>query len=201
MTKTFIGGDTTVTIPVGTVGALTNLGVKVSTFGSATASFDKAGDLVADFKVTGGYAGAYDEILHQGSGLTFSDTHGSITVSDFRIDTHHNIVYGDVSLTVNGQTTSLSNVDIFNIGKGLALTFTSDAIAAVNTALGSSLTTAVPVGTAAPAPVANPLPVCIEQNPLFTAIFGAGGQPCCNRADHAIGALGAPCAQCIETTA
>ena len=161
--NTLIGGDTLVTVPEGTVAALKGLNVAVSGFGSAKLSFDTAGDLLADFPITGGYAGAYGVILHQGSGLTFSDSHGSITVSDFRVDTRTDVVYGDVTLKTGSTSVSENNVDIFNIGAGLSLTFTNDAINAVNTALGSSLTTAVPVGTAAPHPVANPLPTSFEE--------------------------------------
>ncbi len=174
-TNTLIGGDTLVTVPEGTVAALTGLDVTVSGFGSAKLSFDGAGDLLADFPITGGYEGAYDVILHQGSGLTFSDSHGSITVSDFRVNTQTDVVYGDVSLTAGSTTVSENNVDIFNIGSGLSLTFTGDAIAAVNEALGSSLTTAVPVGTAAPNPIANPLPSSFEELGLVRAVFGDFG--------------------------
>jgi len=169
--NTLIGGDTLVTVPKGTVAALTKLDVNVSGFGSANLSFDAAGDLLADFPITGGYADAYDVILHQGSGLTFSDSHGSITVSDFRVDTHTDVVYGDVALKTGSTSVSENNVDIFNIGAGLSLTFTSDAIGAVNEALGSSLTTAVPVGTAAPHPVANPLPTSFEELSLVRDFF------------------------------
>ena len=173
--NTLIGGDTLVTVPEGTVAALTGLNVAVSGFGSAKLSFDGAGDLLADFPITGGYEGAYDVILHQGSGLTFSDSHGSITVSDFRVDTQTDVVYGDVSLKTGSTAVSENNVDIFNIGSGLSLTFTGDAIAAVNDALGSSLTTAVPVGTAAPNPIANPLPSSLEELGIVRAIFGDFG--------------------------
>src|SRR5271165_3846505 len=169
--NTLIGGDTLVTVPKGTVAALTKLDVNVSGFGSANLSFDAAGDLLADFPITGGYADAYDVILHQGSGLTFSDSHGSITVSDFRVDTHTDVVYGDVALKTGSTSVSENNVDIFNIGAGLSLTFTSDAIGAVNEALGSSLTTAVPVGTAAPHQVANPLPTSFEELSLVRDFF------------------------------
>ena len=173
--NTLIGGDTLVTVPEGTVAALTKLGVDVSGFGSANLSFDAAGDLLADFPITGGYDGAYDVILHQGSGLTFSDSHGSITVSDFRIDTQTDVVYGDVTLKTGSTSVSENNVDIFSIGAGLSLTFTNDAIAAVNEALGSSLTTAVPVGTAAPHPVANPLPTSFEEFSLVRDLFNDYG--------------------------
>jgi len=169
--NTLIGGDTVVTVPEGTVAALTGLDVTVSGFGSAKLSFDTAGDLLADFPITGGYAGAYDVILHQGSGLSLLDSHGSITVSDFRVDTQTDVVYGDVSLKTGSTTVSESNVDLFNIGSGLSLTFTNDAIGAVNKALGSSLTTAVPVGTAAPNPVANPLPTSFEEWRLVRDLF------------------------------
>lgn len=169
--NTLIGGDTLVTVPEGTVAALTKLGVHVSGFGSANLSFDAAGDLLADFPITGGYDGAYDVILHQGSGLTFSDSHGSITVSDFRVDTQTDVVYGDVTLKTGSTSVSENNVDIFKIGAGLSLTFTNDAIAAVNEALGSSLTTAVPVGTAAPHPLANPLPTSFEELSFVRDLF------------------------------
>jgi hypothetical protein len=173
--NTLIGGDTLVTVPQGTVAALTGLNVEVSGFGSANLSFDTAGDLLADFPITGGYAGAYDVILHQGSGLTFSDSHGSITVSDFRVDTQTDVVYGDVSLKTGSTNVRENNVDIFNIGAGLSLTFTNDAIRAVNEALGSSLSTAVPVGTAAPHPVANPLPTSFEEFSLVRDFFNDYG--------------------------
>ena len=171
MSKTLIGGDTVLTIPEGTVAALVGLDVTVSGYGSAQLAFDSGGDLNADFAITGGFLGATDTILHQGSGLTFSDANGSITISDFRIDTRQDIVYGDVSLTTGGTTTQESDVDLLKIGSGLSLTFTADAIAAVNDALGSALTTAVAVGTAAINPITNPLPVWLEENSYIRGLF------------------------------
>ncbi len=169
--NTIIGGDTIVTVPESTVAALESLHVRVTGYGSAQLSTDSSGDLLAQFPITGGYAGPYDTILHEGSGLRFADAHGSIRVSDFRIDTQTDIVYGDVHLTEGSTTINESNVDLFAIGAGDALTFTSDAISAVNAALGSSLTTAVAVGTAAPAPILNPLPAYIEESSVIRGLF------------------------------
>jgi hypothetical protein len=64
-----------------------------------------------------------------------------------------------------------NNVDIFKIGSGLSLTFTNDAIVAVNEALGASLTTAVAVGTAAPRPLVNPLPISFEELGIVRDFF------------------------------
>jgi hypothetical protein len=175
MTNTLIGGDTTLTVPTGTVEALTGLNVSVSGLGSAEVGLDAAGDLVADFPITGGYEGVYDVILHQGSGLSFSDSHGFIDISDLRIDTRTDVVYGDVSLQTGSTTINESDVDLFNIGTGDKLTFTNDALSAVNLALGSNLSPSVQVGTATPHPISNPLPVSIEEAPLVQGVLGLLG--------------------------
>ena len=55
-------------------------------------------------------------------------------MSDFRIDIRTDLVYGDVSLKTGSTSVNDNNVDIFNIGAGLSLTFTNDAIGAMNAA-------------------------------------------------------------------
>nr|MDQ3641335.1 hypothetical protein [Actinomycetota bacterium] len=88
------GKQTAVKLDAGTAGALQSLGVSVAPVGSAT--FDSATSTVS-FPITGGFAAIHSDkgykpgyiagnVVHQASGLRFSDGSRSIEVTDFVVD-------------------------------------------------------------------------------------------------------------------
>ncbi len=169
-TESIIGGETSVDLS--SAATLTSLGVTVTGLGSAKIE-NSNGEVVAVFPITGGTEeSGGDVILHQGSGLELSDAAGYVKLSDFRVDTNTDIVYADV--TTKAGTSS--DVAVFDIGSGAALTLTSAAASVVDTALGTTaITTSVVIGSAAPDPVANPLPVWFEEWAPERALFGDYG--------------------------
>lgn len=173
-TEAIIGGETTVTISAAIVSVLSGLpGFKATGLGSAKLSTDKSGDLLAEFPITGGTKDATgDVILHQDSGLELSDASGYIKITDLRVDTNTDVVYADV-ITASG---TLTDVAVFDIGAGAALTVTAAAAAAIDAALGTKAVTAgLKIGSAAPDPVLNPLPTSFEESPLLRDLFGEFG--------------------------
>ena len=152
-TRPIIGGDTAVTLT--SAATLQSLGVSVAQIGSA--SLDTSGDTpVAKFPVTGGTEGPGADvsvILHQGSGLELNDSTGTLDLRDFLIDTQNSVV--DANVTVNGN--DAGHVAVFDIGAGDSLTLTPAAADLANQVLGlTTLTPNIPIGIAAPAPIALP---------------------------------------------
>jgi hypothetical protein len=99
------GVSTNVAVDAGTLKALTGLGVKVSTEGTATLT---AGTL--SFPITGGMAVIHSDksyqpgyitgaIPHEGSGVTFSAGKKSLTVENFVVDPGSSMLYAQVGGT------------------------------------------------------------------------------------------------------
>ncbi len=148
-----IGGQTVIDLT--SAATLASLDVTVSPLGSASIEAD--GDQVlASFGITGGTldggSGAA-VILHQGSGLGLADSAGSLSLSDFLVDTQNNVV--DANVVVNGV--SAGNLAVFNLGTDGALTLTMSAADVVDATLGTqAITSSTVIGFAAPSPVALP---------------------------------------------
>ena len=154
-----IGGITTVTLV--SAPTLTGAGVTVSTLGTATAS--AVGDFpVVKFPITGGdlsasFAGT---IAHNGSGLKLTTATGTISLTNFLIDT--------VSLTLSGAvafgTTTLSNVPLFslsansNTASPFDLKLSATAAGALSTVLGVPNLSGALIATAATAPITAAIP-------------------------------------------
>jgi hypothetical protein len=94
------GKSTSVTLDPGTAKALSGLGVAVAPVGSAT--FDSATSTVG-FPITGGFAAIHSDhgykpgyiagtVIHQASGLKFSNAAASIEVTDFVVDPGNSIL-------------------------------------------------------------------------------------------------------------
>jgi hypothetical protein len=128
--------DGTSEIDLTSVDTLTSLGIAVQASGFAT--LDTSGTTpTAVIPVTGGSqvtASGLDRILHQGSGLTLSDTNGSVSLDDFFIDESTRRVFANV--TVDGQ--SVGNLAALRIGHdGSTLLLTGKAASALDEALGT----------------------------------------------------------------
>ena len=105
-----VGGITTVTLV--SAPTLTGAGVAVTPLGTATATAGAGGIPVVRFPITGGdlsasFAGT---IAHNGSGLRLTTSTGTVSLTNFLIDT--------VSLSLSGAvafgTTTLNNVPLFS---------------------------------------------------------------------------------------
>jgi PEP-CTERM motif len=149
-----VGGVTTVTLV--SAPTLTGAGVTVGLLGTATAVAGP-GVPVVQFPITGGdlsasFAGT---IEHVGSGLSLTTSTGSISLTNFLIDT--------VSLTLSGAvafgTTTLSNVPLFsltnngNAASPFNLTLSATAAGALVNVLGVPNLTGALIATAATAPI------------------------------------------------
>lgn len=148
-----IGGQTVIDLT--SAATLASLDVTISPLGSASIEAD--GDQAfATFGITGGTldsASGNAVILHQGSGLGLSDSAGTLSLSDFLVDTQNNVV--DAHVVVNGV--SAGNLAVFNLGADGALTLTMTAANVVDATLGTqAITSSTVIGFAAPSPVALP---------------------------------------------
>jgi hypothetical protein len=139
-------------------GTLTSLGVTVAGLGSTTVT-SSGGTPVANFPVTGGtrnLLNGSESVLHQGSGLELSDSKGSISLTDFNVDTLNGTI--DANVTIDGQLAG--NVPVFDLGRGVfgpTLTLTTAAAGAVDTTLGTdAITSSTTIGTAIVSPLINP---------------------------------------------
>ena len=145
-TDPIVGGETEVDLT--SAGTLASLGVSVATTGFA--SLDASGATpAAFFPVTGGTedpATGLARVLHQGSGLTLSDANGSLSLSDFFVDSFNSRTYANV--TADGE--DAGNQPVFNIGQdGSSLTLTKRAAATVDRVLGTdAITNMTPIGQA-----------------------------------------------------
>ncbi len=150
-TQPIVGGNTAVTLT--SASTLQSLGVSVTPLGSAWVDSSGA-DPVANFHITGGTEGPGSAlvILHQGSGLQLADSAGTLSLTDFLIDTQNSVI--DANVSVNGQ--SAGNVAVFKLGAdGATLTLTATAATVADKALGTmAITSDVVIGTAAPSPFA-----------------------------------------------
>jgi hypothetical protein len=145
-----LGGTTAVFLT--SAGTLQSLGVSVTPDGTASV-FGQGPYPIATFPITGGTLGSDGSLtlLHQGSGLTLSDSAGSVSLNDFLIDTKNGLI--DANVAVNG--TSAGNVAVFNLGgPGGTLTLTPAAADVVDKALGTTaITSSTTIGTAIPFPL------------------------------------------------
>ncbi len=155
------GQSTNVTLNPSTANALTGLGVKVATYGSATLTGS-----TLSFPITGGFAAIHSDtaykpgyivgsIIHQGSGITLTAGSKSVTLSDFVVDPGDSILTGTVGgkpgiplLTLDG-----TNVKVTPTANGVTLDgtvakLTQTAATALDQAFGTTaLTAGIPLGT------------------------------------------------------
>lgn len=149
-----IGGTTSVTLT--SAPTLTSLGLNIAGTGTATITTGSGGVPVANFRITGNTPA--NLIFHDGSGLIFSAGGNSLAIGNFVINTTTSVITGSVS--VNGGAAA-SGVPLFNIGQGLTLTLSTQALTAFGTTfslppnVANSLSTAV-IGTASITPVPEP---------------------------------------------
>ena len=170
-----VGGFTTVTLV--SAPTLTSAGVTVGILGSATATV-VGGLPVVRFPITGGdlsasFAGT---IAHAGSGLSLTTSTGSISLTNFLIDT--------VSLTLSGAvafgTTTLSNVPLFSLSPNgstaspFDLKLSATAAGALATVLGVPNLSGALIATAATAPITAAIPEP-STYALMLAGLGAAG--------------------------
>lgn len=154
-----VGGVTTVNLV--SAPTLTGAGVTVATLGTASATV-VGGIPVVRFPITGGdlsatFAGT---IAHNGSGLRLTTSTGTVSLTNFLIDT--------VSLTLSGGvafgTTTLSNVPLFNLSTNgnttspFDLKLTATAAGALVTVLGVPNLTGALIATAGTAPITAAIP-------------------------------------------
>jgi PEP-CTERM motif len=142
---TIIGGATSVTLTAAPT--LAGLGLSFSTFGSASTIIGAGGIPTATFLITGGSvndATGKAMIMHNGSGLNFTGGGKALSIGDFLINTTTNVLTGKVQY----GTTTLTDVPLFNIGTGLALSLTSQAAGAFTTVFGAPNLTGTAIGTA-----------------------------------------------------
>jgi hypothetical protein len=155
-----VGGVTTVNLV--SAPTLTGAGVSVGVLGTATATAGPGGIPVVQFPITGGdlsasFAGT---IAHNGSGLRLTTTTGTISLTNFLIDT--------VSLTLSGAvafgTTNLSNVPLFSLSTNTNATSPFDlrlsatAAGALSTVLGVPNLTGALIATAGTVPITAAIP-------------------------------------------
>ena len=155
-----VGGVTTVNLV--SAPTLTAAGVSVAALGTATATAGPGGIPVVRFPITGGdlsatFAGT---IAHNGSGLRLTTSTGTVSLTNFLIDT--------VSLTLSGGvafgTTTLSNVALFNLSTNgnatspFDLKLTATAAGALTTVLGVPNLTGALIATAGTAPITAAIP-------------------------------------------
>jgi hypothetical protein len=112
------GVGTTVTLNTATMAALTSLGVKVTTTGTA-----KLAGSAVTFPITSGYVEIHSNhsfkpgyivgsIEHYGSGLTFSAGGKSLAVSDFVVDPGNSMLYASVGVTPDVPLLSLDGAAV-----------------------------------------------------------------------------------------
>jgi hypothetical protein len=106
-----VGGVTTVTLV--SAPTLTGAGVTVGLLGTATAAPSVGGVPVVQFPITGGdlsasFAGT---IAHNGSGLSLTTSTGSISLTNFLINTVTLNLFGTVAF----GTTTLTDVALFSL--------------------------------------------------------------------------------------
>lgn len=152
---TIIGNQTDVEVTA--FDALTGLGLTLSPFGTAT--IDTTGALpVATFAITGGTVddGTGEAmILHDGSGLTFTDGAVTVTYSNFVIDTATSIL----SSTVSTDGGTPGTINLFTFDDSLNLFLTDAAAGGLTTAFGAPDLGGVQFGTATvDLAVAGPVP-------------------------------------------
>jgi hypothetical protein len=155
-----VGGVTTVNLV--SAATLTGAGVTVAPLGTATATAGPGGIPVVRFPITGGdlsasFAGT---IAHNGSGLRLTTSTGTVSLTNFLIDT--------VSLTLSGAvafgTTTLSNVALFNLSNNgnatspFDLKLTATAAGALTSVLGVPNLTGALIATAGTAPITAAIP-------------------------------------------
>jgi PEP-CTERM motif len=155
-----VGGVTTVTLV--SAPTLTGAGVTVGLLGTATATSGAGGVPVVRFPITGGdlsasFAGT---IAHNGSGLSLTTSTGSVSLTNFLIDT--------VSLSLSGAvafgTTTLSNVPLFSLSSNgnatspFDLKLTATAAGALTSVLGVPNLTGALIATAGTAPITAAIP-------------------------------------------
>jgi PEP-CTERM motif len=155
-----VGGITTVNLV--SAPTLTGAGVTVATLGTATATAGPGGIPIVRFPITGGdlsasFAGT---IAHNGSGLRLTTSTGTVSLTNFLIDT--------VSLSLSGAvafgTTTLSSVPLFSLtNNGNAtspfdLRLTATAAGALTTVLGVPNLTGALIATAGTVPVTAAIP-------------------------------------------
>jgi hypothetical protein len=148
------GQGTTVTLDSATLAALTSLGVKPSTYGTATLSGSNI-----TFPITGGYAEIHSDksfkpgyvigsIEHDGSGLTLTKGATVVTLENFVIDPGNSTLYAtiggkpgipvgfldgsDLQITVEGSTVHLD---------GTKVELTQTAASALDSAFGTTAIT------------------------------------------------------------
>lgn len=105
------GGNTAVALDADTLGALTDLGVTPSAFGTA-----KITDGSIIFPITGGNVSVFEEgdvpryvvgqVQHEGSGLSLEAGGTTVTVGNFNVDPTVSRIYGDVA--VDGKVVAYS---------------------------------------------------------------------------------------------
>ncbi len=155
-----VGGFTTVTLV--SAPTLTGAGVTLGLLGTATAAPSVGGVPVVRFPITGGdlsasFAGT---IAHNGSGLRLTTTTGTISLTNFLIDT----VSLNLSGTVAFGTTTLNNVALFsltnngNAASPFDLRLSSAAGNALVSVLGVPNLTGALIATAGTAPITAAIP-------------------------------------------
>ncbi|MBS1812796.1 MAG: PEP-CTERM sorting domain-containing protein [Acidobacteria bacterium] len=136
-----VGGVTQVTLT--SAPTLTSLGLAVAPTGTATVFTNSSGIPVASFNITGNTPD--NLIFHDGSGLRFSAGGANLAISNFLINTATNTISGTVM--VNGALVG-NGISLFNIGSGLALTLSSQALGAFGSTFGLNQATVTALSTA-----------------------------------------------------
>jgi hypothetical protein len=156
------GVGTTVELNAATMKALTGLGVKVATTGTATlSSAGPAGSVT--FPITSGYVEIHSNknfkpgyivgsVEHDGSGLTFSAGGKSLSVADFVVDPGNSMLYATVGttpdiplLSLDGAAVKVSMQGSDVVLNGTVAKLTQTAASALDKTFG---TTAVKAGLA-----------------------------------------------------
>jgi hypothetical protein len=169
-----VGGTTTVKLTSAPL--LGSAGVSVGLVGSATLSPGSEGIPQVFFPVSGGsfdtasFAGS---IEHDGSGLTLTTATGTLTLTDFVIDT--------VGLRLSGEAsfagTTLSDVPLFDIGLSgspflpFSLSLTATAAGALTAVLGLPDLTGTTIGLANTLPITSAVP---EPATIGSMLAGVG---------------------------
>ena len=154
------GQSTNVALDASTVKALTGLGVKLGTYGTATLS-----GTTVSFPITGGFAAIHSDtsykpgyivgsVIHQGSGITLSAGGKTVTLSDFVVDPGDSILTGTVNgkigvplLFLNGANVKVTPTSTGVNLDGTVAELTSTAASALNQAFGTTaLTAGIPLG-------------------------------------------------------
>lgn len=147
------GKATNVTLDAGTAKALQSLGVAVAPIG--TAKFDSATSTVS-FPITGGFAAIHSDlgyqpgyiagtVLHEASGLRFSNGNTSIDVTDFVVDPGNSILtassggtFGIPLLALDGTNVKVSTEGSDVILQGTVAKLTATGAGALNATFGVS---------------------------------------------------------------